>query len=459
MGKAMDVKNISAMVVGMGISGIACADVLLDEGAHVIMSDSSDSSKFPEVMQHYQWAVQEGRIEFVLGESPESYLDCVELIVLSPGVPMNLPFIQQAIQQGIEVIGEIELGYRFSKAPIIAITGTNGKTTTTALTGEVFRSGGKNTYVLGNIGIPIIELARETTENDVIVAEVAGFQLESIRDFHSPCCAVLNISEDHLNRFGTMEKYIASKERILENQTSDDIAVLNADDPVVAAMKDKTKAQVVWFSLTKEIEHGASVKQNQIVFCQEGQQTTICDVHDLKIPGAHNIENALAAVCLGMAFQLSPQAIADTLRTFEGVEHRIEFVREVAGVRYINDSKGTNPDSTIKAVEAMERPTILLLGGSNKNSDYCPVFEAFQGNIKAVVALGETRDQIVRDAKKTGYMFIHVCDTSLEDAVQMAANLADKGDNVLLSPACASYDMFQNFEERGHVFKEIVQKL
>lgn len=459
MDKLMDVKNMSVMVVGMGVSGIACADVLLDEGAHVIMSDSADRSKFPDLIQHYQVPIQEGRIEFALGEDPRPYLARVALIVLSPGVPMTLPFIQEAIQQGIEVIGEIELGYRFAKAPIIAITGTNGKTTTTALTGAVFQASGRKTYVLGNIGIPIIELARETTAKDVIVAEVAGFQLESIRDFHSPCCAVLNISEDHLNRFGTMEKYIASKERIFENQTSEDIAVLNADDPIVAAMKNKTKAQIVWFSLTKEIENGASIQKNQIVFCQNGHQTTICDVSDLQIPGAHNVENALAAVCLGMTSGVPPQAIAHALRTFEGVEHRIEFVREIEGVRYINDSKGTNPDSTIKAVKAMERPTVLLLGGSNKNSDYCPVFEAFEGRIKAVVALGETRDQIVRDAKKTGYSPVYVCDTSFEEAVQMASNLANAGDNILLSPACASYDMFQNFEERGRVFKEIVQKL
>ena len=452
-------ENCRVMVVGMGVSGMACADLLLEEGAHVILSDRASLETFPDLKEYYREALESGRIHFALGEDPEPYLEKLDMLVVSPGVPMTLSFIQKAKQNGIEVIGEIELGYRYAQAPIVAITGTNGKTTTTALTGELFRSAGKNTYVLGNIGIPIACEAKQTTPDDVIVAEVAGFQLESTIRFHAPCCAVLNIREDHLDRFGTMETYIASKEKIFENQTENDFAVLNADDPVVRAMEKKTKARVLFFSCRHVVEQGAFVEDGSIVFRFDEKTTRICDRHDLRIPGLHNLENALAAVCLGMASGLAASDIARALRSFEGVEHRIEFVSEIQGVRYINDSKGTNPDSTIKAIEAMGQPTVLLLGGSNKNSDYVPVFESFGDRIKAVVALGETAPQILRDAKKTGFQAITVCEGSFEEAVHVAAKMAEAGDNVLLSPACASYDMFRNFEERGAEFKRIVAQM
>ena len=455
----MNMKNRRVMVVGMGMSGIACADLLLEEGASVILSDSADLEHFPDLRAHYQKALDDGQIHFALGEDPEPYLEKLDMMVLSPGVPMTLPFVQKAKRNGTEVIGEIELGYRYAKAPIVAITGTNGKTTTTALTGEVFRCGSKNTYVLGNIGIPIVCEAKKTMLDDVIVAEVAGFQLESTLYFHAPYCAVLNISEDHLDRFGTMEAYIASKEKIFENQTEKDFAVFNADDPIVCNMATKTKAQILFFSRQHAVENGAFLEDDTLVFRMNGKKTPICKARDIRIPGAHNLENALAAICLGMASGLNAADIARALQSFEGVEHRIEFVQEINGVWYINDSKGTNPDSTIKAIEAMEKPTVLLLGGSNKNSDYVPVFESFGNRIKAVVALGETAPQILRDAKKAGFADISVCEGGFHEAVQMAASLAEAGDHVLLSPACASYDMFRNFEERGTVFKKIVGQM
>lgn len=452
----MNVKQKRMMVVGMGVSGIACTDLLLDEGAIVIINDSVDESSFPDLRARYEEEAKEGRLIFALAQNPEDFYDDLGCIVLSPGVPLTAPFAQRAQEQGIEVIGEIELGYRFSQAPIIAITGTNGKTTTTALTGELFRAGGKNTYVLGNIGIPIVELARETTKEDVIVAEVAGFQLESIRFFHSPCCAFLNISEDHLNRFGTMEAYIDSKKRMFENQVAGDILVLNADDPVVSQLGSTTPAKKLFFSRKKEVEDGAYEQAGVIFYVENGKKQKVCETAELQIPGGHNVENAMASICLAMSQGIRVEDVARGLRAFAGVEHRIEFVKEIDGIRYINDSKGTNPDSTIKAIEAMDRPTILLLGGSNKNSDYVPVFQSFQGRIKAVVALGETKDQILRDAKKTKYDAIYLCDGTLEEAIYLAKSLAEDGDNILLSPACASYDMFTNFEERGHVFKEII---
>ena len=450
----MNVAGKSALVVGMAKSGVACARLLAEEGARVTINDVKPAAELAGVLD----ALKDLSFADALGKDPMTLLDGCDLVVLSPGVSIEAPFAAEAKRRGIEVIGEIELGYRYARAPIVAITGTNGKTTTTALTGELFKAQGVRTWVLGNIGIPIAAHARETRESDVIVAEVAGFQLESTQEFHAHSCAILNLTEDHLNRFGTMEHYGAAKARVLRNQTKDDFCVFNADDPLVAAMAKEAAGRVLWFSRRHEVENGAFVKNGRIVFRLDGVEQEVCGAGELRIPGAHNLENALAAVAVALPVGVTPEAAARALRTFPGVEHRIEFVREAKGVRYINDSKGTNPDSTVKAVEAIKRPTVLLLGGSNKNSDYCPVFRAFEGKVKAVVAYGFTRGQILRDAKKTGYQNIYVVDGSFEEAVEKARSLAEPGDDVLLSPACASYDMFDNFEQRGRVFKEIVSR-
>ena len=450
----MNVAGKSALVVGMAKSGVACARLLAEEGARVTINDVKPAAELAGVLD----ALKDLSFADALGKDPMTLLDGCDLVVLSPGVSIEAPFAAEAKRRGIEVIGEIELGFRYARAPIVAITGTNGKTTTTALTGELFKAQGVRTWVLGNIGIPIAAHARETRESDVIVAEVAGFQLESTQEFHAHSCAILNLTEDHLNRFGTMEHYGAAKARVLRNQTKDDFCVFNADDPLVAAMAKEAAGRVLWFSRRHEVENGAFVKNGRIVFRLDGVEQEVCGADELRIPGAHNLENALAAVAASLPVGVTPEAAARALRTFPGVEHRIEFVREAKGVRYINDSKGTNPDSTVKAVEAIKRPTVLLLGGSNKNSDYCPVFRAFEGKVKAVVAYGFTRGQILRDAKKTGYQNIYVVDGSFEEAVEKARSLAEPGDDVLLSPACASYDMFDNFEQRGRVFKEIVSR-
>ena len=449
----MEVKGKRALVVGMAKSGIASAKLLAEEGAQVTINDRKLEEQLEESLEPLKGLP----ILNALGRDPMELLEDCDLMVLSPGVPLTAPFVQAAKERGVEVIGEIELGYRYAKAPIVSITGTNGKTTTTALTGEIFKAAGKKTYVLGNIGVPITQEARATCPQDVIVAEVAGFQLESTKEFHTVSCAILNLTEDHLDRFKTMERYGEAKRMVLNNQMGKDFATFNADDPLVAAMAPYAKGHVLWFSRKHEVPQGAFVRDGEIVFRLDGREQAVCRADELKIPGPHNLENALAAVSVSMAAGVSAEAAAKALRTFEGVEHRIEFVCETDGIRYINDSKGTNPDSTVKAVEAMTRPTVLMLGGSNKNSDYCPVFEAFGGRIKAVVAYGFTADQILRDAKKTGYKNIHHCAGSFEDAVMMAKSLAQAGDNVLLSPACASYDMFHHFEERGDRFKEIVR--
>lgn len=449
----MNVKGLRVLVVGMAKSGIASAALLASEGAFVTINDKKTAKELPEALK----ALDGVNYADALGADPLTLLADTDMIVLSPGVPLFAPLAVEAKKRGIKVIGEIELGYLFAKAPIIAITGTNGKTTTTALTGELFKAEGFNTFVLGNIGVPIAQEAKNTKPKDVIVAEVAGFQLESTERFHARSCAILNLTEDHLDRFKTMENYGAAKAMVLDNQTRDDFAVFNADDPLVAAMAKRAKGRVLWFSRKGEVENGAFVRDGRIIFRMDGRESEVCGVSELRIPGGHNLENALAAVAVSLPVGVSAKAAAKALRSFPGVEHRIEFVCEKGGVRYVNDSKGTNPDSTVKAVEAIQRPTVLLLGGSNKNSDYTPVFSAFGGKVKAVVAYGFTRHQIERDAKKTGYSPIYICDGSFEDAVRLADSLAEEGDDVLLSPACASYDMFTNFEERGRVFKELVR--
>ncbi len=443
-----------ALVVGMARSGLTSAKLLHVCGADVTLYDAKPREKLVSALHQLGGiAVTEA-----FGVNPIAWIEShpVDLMVLSPGVPYRTPFIEAAKARGIEVIAEIELGYRAAQAPIVAIGGTNGKTTTTALTGAIFEAAGRNTYVLGNIGEPLTKCALETKPDDVIVAEIASLQLESTSEFRPRSCALLNITEDHLDRFGTMDYYIDVKCKMFANQRPEDVCCLNADDLIASSLCDRVKGRLLRFSRLREVEEGAFVRDGWITFRMDGRETPICPAADVRIPGAHNLENALAAVCVSMPMGVSAAAAAEALRTFPGVEHRIERVCEKNGVCYINDSKATNPDSSIKAVQAMTRPTVLLLGGSNKNSDYTPLFRAFDGKIKAVVALGETADQILRDAKITGYSAIHHCAGSFEDAVRLAASLAEAGDNVLLSPACASYDMFDNYEVRGRVFKAIV---
>ena len=448
----MDGLKKRTMVVGMARSGVAAAELLAAHGATVFLNDNKNAAQLSEMVSGLH---SEAYID-IMGKNPVDYLNQVDQIVVSPGVPPTVPLFAAAKEKGVPILAEIELGYRATAAPIVAIGGTNGKTTTTSLVGEIFRTNGNNTFVLGNIGEPLCSAADQAKRDDIIVAEIASLQLETTSTFRPHSAALLNITEDHLDRFGNMDRYIRVKAMMFENQTQDDFAVLNADDPLSQRVLPFIRAQLLHFSRHHAVEQGAFVRDGQIVFRFAGKEQIIAPVSSLRIPGAHNLENALAAVAVSMPLGVEPERVAQALARFPGVEHRIEFVRERDGVQYINDSKATNPDSAIKAVEAMTRPTVLISGGSNKNSDYKPLFEAFGGRIKAVVALGETAPQIVRDANATGYADIHVCGGSFEDGVRMARDLAEKGDTVLLSPACASYDMFTDYEQRGKVFKQIV---
>jgi UDP-N-acetylmuramoylalanine--D-glutamate ligase len=440
-----------ALIVGMAKSGIGAAKLLSREGWHVTAND-----KKPEIPDLAE-ALEGARVEYRLGEDPVTLFDGVELIVISPIIPMTAPFVLEAKRRGIEVISEIELGYRYSHAEFVCITGTNGKTTCTALTGEMFKNGGRHTFVLGNIGVAITEHARDTKEGDVVVAETAGLQLEGNVHFHARAAGVCNITEDHLDHFGTMENYIAAKCKIFDHQTAEDIAVLNYDDPVVRDMARLTPAKVFYFSRKSEVPRGLFLSGSTVIYRDEKGEWPLIDAGEIRIPGGHNLENAMLSSLLALGMGISADAVRETLKTFPGVEHRIEFVREFDGVTYINDSKGTNPDSTIKAVQAMTRPTVLILGGYDKHSDFHELFENFHGSkVKALVVLGTTQKIILDTARDTGFLgYCHATGT-FADAVSCARTLAKPGDAVLLSPACASWDMFDNFEQRGRVFKEIV---
>jgi len=452
----VDVAGKTYLVVGMAKSGLACAELLKANGAMVYIADSRKRNDFSQDNQMRFDQVAD--MQF-LGEDPTDQLSDVDALVLSPGVPpKKVSFIQEAVSMNKPLIAEIELGYRACAAPVAAITGTNGKTTCTALTGEIFKNSGRKTFVLGNIGTPFALMAPEIEEEDIVVLEAAALQLETIIDFKPKVSAVLNITEDHIDRFDTMAYYIECKERIFENQNGSDYCVLNLDNEITHDMAAKTKAKVVWFSREQDVPYGAFVRNNMIVFRDGHDDVEICATEDVYIPGGHNLENALACTAIAMVSGVLPEVISHTLKTFKGVEHRIEFVREVKGVRYINDSKGTNPDATINAIKAMNRPTVLILGGYDKKNDFDELFEAFNPYIKTVIALGQTKGNLFKSAENTGFKDIYTAD-SFEEAVLMASEHAGHGDNVLLSPACASYDMFRNFEIRGETFKAIVSRL
>ena len=389
-------------------------------------------------------------------------LEGVDILVISPGIPDKAPFVLKAKEMGIAVTGELEMAYQLSAGEMVAITGTNGKTTTTTLVGEMFRNAGRTTHVVGNIGYPYSAAGLESREGDMFVCEVSSFQMETADEFHPRAAALLNITEDHLNRHGTMEEYTRMKMRVFARQTAEDIAVFNDDDPALAPLMGQVGARVLRFSRKREVENGAFVRDGVMIFRMEGRETPVLPVKDIYIPGPHNLENALAAVCMTLPLGVSAEIAAETLRTFKGVEHRIEFVRELDGVRYINDSKGTNVDSTIKAVQTMDRPTAIILGGYDKHCDFTPMVTEMLASpfMKEAVLIGVTADQIERTLLKEGWSAEHIRRAgSMEEAVRLCRGLSAEGWNVLLSPACASFDMFSDYEARGRIFKEIVRDL
>ncbi len=444
---------MTVLIIGMARSGIAAAPVYKKLGYNVILNDSKTFDQLEGLeklkKEDYIWR---------LGEKPDALVDEADIVVVSPSVPLDLPYAKKALQQGKEVIAEIEAGFRLCKGETVAITGTNGKTTTTTLTGEIFKNASVGTFVVGNIGCPYIAHSLEAKKGDVMVTEISSYQLEGISRFHARAAALLNITEDHMIRHKTMENYIAAKLRVFKNQTKNDFSILNYDDEIVRNCKDKVSGKVIFFSRKKELDEGVFVRNGSIIFKCLGKEEVVCRTDDIYIKGPHNIENALAACAICMLMGVDAQTVAQTLKTFKGVEHRIETVCERNGVTYINDSKGTNPDSTIKAIETMTEPTVLILGGYDKGGSFDSLFEAFTPQIKHTVFIGVTAKKLEETAKKHGWSNYTVVSGSFEEGVIEAKNHAQNGWRVLLSPACASFDMFKDYEERGRVFKDIVNK-
>ena len=431
------------MILGMARSGVAAAKLLSEKGAFVRINDLKTREQLGKALEPLEGLAN---IEWRLGEKPDELLAGMDMLVISPGVPIESEIVKRAESLGVEVVGEIELSARLSKGRLVAISGTNGKTTTTTLTGEIFKASGANTYVVGNIGYPFAAVAGEAKESDVVVCEVSSFQLESVKDFHPHVACLTNIREDHLNRHHTMACYIETKAHIFRTQTEDDYLVLNYDDETLISLSKTAKSRVVWFTGRQIPPFGAFVLNGRIVFGTED-----------------NHVDALAATAMALVSGVKAEDAARVLRSFKGVEHRVEFVREVDGVRYIDDSEGTNADSTVKAVETMKAPTVIILGGSDKKNDFTELCTAIKNSpyIAHAVLIGQTARQFDETLRRVGYPegAIHHAGFDFNAAIDTARSLAVPGGNVLLSPACASFDMFNNCEERGDIFKDIVQKM
>ena len=446
----MDLTNKRALVVGLGKSGVASALFLKKHGARVTVSDTKPEAELrediPTLLDH--------GIAVETGGHGERTFRGQDLIVVSPGVPVDAPPLVQARALGETVIGEIELAAQFLRGPIVAITGSNGKTTTTTLAGEIIAAGGYPTVVGGNIGTPAISLVEQATPDTVAVLEVSSFQLETIQTFRPKVAVILNVTPDHLDRHRTFAAYADAKARIFENQTTQDFTVLNADDSTCLELAARTKGTVYWFSRKKEVEQGAYAKDGKILFRDQDGQREIMQVSEIPLKGNHNVENVLAGVCVGMLMNCPPDKIAKAIREFKAVEHRLEYVATVRGVEYFNDSKATNVDATIKALESFPANIHLILGGKDKGSDYTVLNDLLRARVKRVYTIGAAAAKIESQIKAE---IVHA--ETLENAVKRAAASAQAGDIVLLAPACASFDQFKSYEHRGRTFKDLVKSL
>ena len=456
----MKIKEKKVLVFGSGISGEAACSLLLREGAEVVLYDGNDKLDREEILSKIPESGN-GSLQILLGtladEKKAQLLKTLDLVVMSPGVPTDLPIVNEMRDRGIPIWGEIELAYEAGKGEVLAITGTNGKTTTTSLLGQIMKNYTENTYVVGNIGNPYTSVALETTEDSVIAAEISSFQLETTIDFQPEVSAVLNVTPDHLDRHGTMEVYADTKFSISKKQNKEQVIVLNYDDPITREMAKKATARPVMFSRLEELDEGIVLRGDTFIIKEDGKELPVCTTSEIKLLGSHNHENILAAIGITYYMGVPVEQIRDAVMKFTAVEHRIEYVDTVDGVDYYNDSKGTNPDAAIKGISAMTKPTILLGGGYDKKSTYDEWIDAFHGKVRYLIVMGATAQAIADTAKNHGFHNVIFADT-FEEAMNIAKEKARPGDAVLLSPACASWGMFKNYEVRGKGFKEIVRK-
>ena len=453
----MEFSGKKVLVFGTGISGIGAADLLTAKGANVILYDGNDNADKEKILSKLKVPK---KTALVLGELSDSLMDTLDMVVLSPGVPTDLPVVLKMKEKKIPIIGEVELAYQTGAGTVYAITGTNGKTTTTALLGKIMDEYYPEVYVVGNIGTPYTSVSTQMTKNAVTVAEISSFQLETIRAFHPHVSAILNITEDHLNRHHTMEEYIRVKELITENQTMQDVVVLNYEDEVLRAFGEKIRGQVqvLYFSSQRSLSEGICLEGEEIVLRWKKEEIRILNVHEQHLLGMHNYENIMAAIAMAYCAGVPVDSIRQSVKTFHAVEHRIEYVTEIDGVAYYNDSKGTNPDAAIKGIQAMNRPTLLIGGGYDKESSYEDWIRAFDGKVRYLVLIGQTKEKIAKAARALGFTDI-IMEETLEEAVTTCARLARPGDAVLLSPACASWGQFPNYEVRGKMFKEYIMRM
>lgn len=447
------------LVVGTGKSGIAATQLLLRTGKLPVLFDSNAELDKDEILGKLSISGDEKKqVEIVLGDLTEEEKKALSGVVLSPGVPTDTEFVNDLRNRGLLISGEIELAFEQEKGAVLAITGTNGKTTTTTLLGEIMKATGKKTFVVGNIGNPYTLEAEKTDADSVTVAEISSFQLETIHTFRPRVSAILNITPDHLNRHHTMENYVKAKQDITKNQTKEDYCVLNAEDPYTDAFLEQCPATVILFSSQRELADGYFYADECIYKAVQGKKQKLMNIHEMRLLGMHNVENVMAAIAMADAYGADMEVILNVVKDFKAVEHRIEYVKTVRGVDYYNDSKGTNPDAAIKGIGAMVKPTYLIGGGYDKQSEYDEWIESFGGKVRKLVLLGQTREKIADCAKKHGFTdYIFVDD--LQQAVDYCAEHAKEGEAVLLSPACASWGMFPNYEVRGKMFKDMVNAL
>ncbi len=452
--KKMEITGIKALVLGAGKSGIEASRFLAIRGATVALHDRKPVEEWSETARSLK---DLHNIGLIGGDLPSWLLDQIDLVVISPGVPTNTIPARYVDRKDGEVIGEVELAYRFLRGRVVGITGSNGKTTTTALLGELLKNAGIETQVGGNIGTPLLSLTGTSSDDGWTVAELSSFQLETIKDFRPNVGLCLNVTPNHLDRYDSFHDYALAKHRLFMNQTAEDVAILNADDAITASWEAGLRASVVLFSVKKELDEGLFLRSDELICRSGGKEKVLTTRGEIFLRGLHNVENVLAAFAGGLACGASPESMRETVANFKGVEHRIEFVAEIDGVKFYNDSKATSVDATSKALEALsggEGKTVLILGGRGKNAPYAPLIPLIESSVESVILIGEDADNI--ESQLTGIAAIVRAD-SMEDAVAKGFAAANSGDAVLLAPACASFDMFRSFEERGDVFKAAVK--